>query len=296
MADFAKTELDRLQKIRDVNAASDVEYRLAETNWRRSEAENQRDALQLAALRTMAAVSYIGPKSILDYIDRKSFDKDSLLRQLDEAKTQLEIEKRNLARATIASPIDGVVLKRHETRRQFLPAGTPLLTLGRPDDMEVVAEVLTERAMRVSPGDKVEIYGEGLNAGPIAGTVLRVYPAGFRKISSLGVEQQRVNVAVRLERRPERLGVDFRVQVRIYYDSATGVPTLPRTALFRGEDGGWQAMVVRGGVVVIVPVKVGLMNDDEAQIVEGLAAADDVVARPSTDIVAGMRVKVQSVR
>jgi HlyD family secretion protein len=292
VADFAKTEVDRLRKLGESHAASDVEIRQAETNWRRSEAENQRDALQLAALRTLAAVSYIGPKSILDYIDRKSFDKESLQRQLDAAKAELEMEKRNLARATIESPIDGVVLNRHETRRQFLSAGTPLLTLGRLEDMEVIAEVLTERAMRISPGDPVEIYGEGIASGPLTGKVLRVYPAGFKKISSLGVEQQRVDVAVQLERRPERLGVDFRVHVRIFYDQASDVPTLPRTALFRGPDGGWRAMVVRDGVVAVAPVKVGLMNDDDAQIVEGLTIDDAVVAQPSTDITAGMRVEV----
>lgn len=291
VADFAKTEVDRLGKIHEVNAAADVEVRQAEMNRRKAEAENQSDALALAALRTLAKVSYIGPKSILDYIDRKSFERESFQRQLDEARTQLEMEERNLARATIVSPIDGVVLKRHETRRQYLPAGTPLLTLGKLDDMEVIAEVLTERAMRISPGDPVEIAGEGIPDGPLAGKVSRVYPAGFKKISSLGVEQQRVNVAVQLGRRPERLGVAFRVHVRIFYDQAENVPTLPRTAVFRGDNGQWRVMVVRNGITAMQPVKLGLMNEDSAQIVEGLTPTDAVVARPSREIVEGMRVK-----
>jgi HlyD family secretion protein len=202
--------------------------------------------------------------------------------------------KRNVSRATIESPVDGVVLKRHETRRQYLPAGTPLLTVGRLDDMEVVAEVLTERAMRISPGHPVEIYGEGIENGPLTGKVLRVYPAGFKKISSLGVEQQRVNVAVKLEHRPERMGVEFRVDVRIFYDEARNVPTLPRTALFRGEAGGWQVMIVRDGVTRVRTVKVGLMNEDMAQIAEGLGQQDEVVARPSREVGEGMKVRVLS--
>jgi HlyD family secretion protein len=290
VAEFAKSEVDRYEKISEQDAASERELRVAQTDYRKAEAEYRGDALELAALKTIAAVSYIGPKFITDYIDRKSFDVEIYSKQLEEAQAQLEIEKRNLARAEIKSPIDGVVLERHQTRRQYLSAGTPLLTVGRLDDIEVIAEVLTQRATRISPGDPVEIYGEAITDGPIAGRVLRVYPAGFKKISSLGIEEQRVNVAIKLDNRPERLGVGFRVQVRIFYDQAEGALVLPRTALTRTPDGGWEVMTVTEGRTHATPVRVGLMNDDEAQIVKGLSASDAVVARPSREIKPDMRV------
>ena len=47
----------------------------------------------------------------------------------------------------------------------------------------------------------------------------------------------RVKIAVKLDRRLERLGVGFRVYVRIFYDEAENAITLPRTCLFRGENG-----------------------------------------------------------
>ncbi len=74
-----------------------------------------------------------------------------------------------------------------------------------------LAEVLTQRATRIAAGDPVEVHGQAISDGPINGRVLRVCPAGFKKISSLGVEQQRVKVAVKLDRPPQRLGVGFRV-------------------------------------------------------------------------------------
>jgi HlyD family secretion protein len=291
VAEFAKSEVDRYEKISEQDAASERELRVAQTDYRKAEAEYRGDALELAALKTIAAVSYIGPKFITDYIDRKSFDIEIYRKQLEEARAQLEIEKRNLARAQIKSPIDGVVLERHQTRRQYLAAGTPLLTVGQLDDIEVIAEVLTQRATRISPGDPVEIYGEAITNGPIAGTVLRVYPAGFKKISSLGIEEQRVNVAIKLDHRPERLGVGFRVQVRIFYDQADGTLVLPRTALTRSPDGGWEVMTVQDDRTQTTAVDVGLMNDDEAQIVTGLSASDAVIARPSREIKPDMRVK-----
>ncbi len=291
VAEFARSEAKRIRKIAERDAATARELRVAETESRKAQAEYQSDRLELAALKTIAAVSYIGPKFIRDYIDRKSFELESTAKQLEEARAQLEIEKRNLGRAEIRCPIDGVVLQRYQTRRQFLQAGTPLLTVGRLDDMEVTAEVLTQRATRIKQGDPVEIFGEAIADGPVQGRVLRVYPAGFKKISSLGVEQQRVKVAVKLDKRPEKLGVDFRIHVRINYAEAADVLTLPRTALFRGERGEWQVMTVREGRTRLATVQVGLMNDDRAQIVKGIAAEDAVVARPSREIVPNMRVE-----
>ena len=208
-----------------------------------------------------------------------------------EAKTQLEIEQRNLTRAEIGAPSDGVVLQRHQTRRQYLTAGMPLLTLGQLDQMEVIAEVLTQRATRLKVGDPVDVFGQALPEGPIAGKVSRVYPAGFTKISSLGVEQQRVNVAVQLDERPVTLGVGFRVYVRIYHDQVDDALTLPRMCLYRSDDDGWLVMIVRDGRTELREVTIGLMNDDLAEIPRGLAPGDSVLSRPSREITDGLRVE-----
>jgi HlyD family secretion protein len=291
--DFARSEIDRLKRIAEGGTAAVAprELRQAETEMRRARAEYQSDGLELAALKTLQAVSYIGPKFMRDYIDRKSFELAELERQLAEAQAQCEIEKRNLARAEIQCPVNGIVLERHQTRRQYLGAGTPLLTIGDLDAMEVVADVLTERATRIVPGDPVEVYGEVIGAEPIPASVLRVYPAGFTKISSLGVEQQRVKVITKLDERPERLGTGFRVYVRIYYAEAADALILPRTAIFRGPSGDWQVMAVREGRTELRQVVLGILTDDKAQILEGLASDARVVAYPSRDVVAGMRVE-----
>jgi HlyD family secretion protein len=291
VAEFAETELNRILKNRETGAASDREIREAETNFRQTRAQNQSDALELAALKTVAAVSYIGPKFVTDTIDRKSFDLESTRNQLEEAKAELEIRKRDLSRAEIKSPITGVVLQRHQTRRQFLQAGTALLTIGRLEDLEIVADVLTQRATRILPDNPVEIFGEAITDEPLTGKVSRIYPAGFKKISSLGVEQQRVKVAIKLDQRPPRLGVAFRVQVRIFHDQADNALTLPRTAIFRTDAGGWAVMKVQNNITQQSPVEIGLMNDDTVQVLNGLSAKDWLVAHPSREITADMHVE-----
>ncbi|HOA73526.1 MAG TPA: efflux RND transporter periplasmic adaptor subunit [Phycisphaerae bacterium] len=291
--EFAESEVTRIQQLQEAGAAPPRELRQAETQVRQARADYRSDGLQVAALKTLAAVSYLGPKFITDFISQKRYDVQTYEQQRNQARAELEIARRNLERASITSPIDGVVLARHQTRRQYLAAGTPLLVLGRLEDLEVIAEVLTERAMQIAPGNPVEVFGEAFGQRVISGKVLRVYPAGFKKISSLGVEQQRVNVAIGIDERPERLGVGYRVYVRIKYAEANDALVLPRTALFRGGSGGWQVMIVRNGVTELRDVELGLRNDDKAQILTGLDLQDAVIAQPSREIVAGMRVAVE---
>lgn len=294
IADFAKSEADRLRDLRERDAATAREFRQAETEARRTRAEYRGDLLELAALKTLAAVSYIGPKFIHDYIDRKSFEQQRIQRELDEAQLDLEMRKRNLERAVMKSPIDGVVLSRQQTRHQYLAAGTPLLTLGRLEEMEVVADVLTERAMSLSIGNEVEITGEGLPAGGIKGRVTRIFPEGFKKVSSLGVEQQRVPVVIGFEDRPAALGAEYRVDVRIIHASVDDAVIIPRSALFRDADGNWRAFVVSSDVVRNQVLTLGIMNDREAEVRKGLSKGDQVVVAPSRDLEDGMRVKVEN--
>ncbi len=71
VAEFAHSEVERLRKLRETDAAADRELRQIETEYRKANAEYRSDLLELAALKTLAAVSYIGPKFIHDYEDRK---------------------------------------------------------------------------------------------------------------------------------------------------------------------------------------------------------------------------------
>jgi HlyD family secretion protein len=293
VTEFARSELDRVTALNEGHDVTDRELREATANYRRSEADHQGDVLTASALKTLATVSYLGPQFIRDYMDRKGFDIESLQNQLAEARTALDMEQRNLARAEIRSPIDGVVLERHQTRHQFLPAGTMLLRLGRLEDLEVVAEILTERATRLRPGNPVDIFGEALPTGVIHGKVTRIYPSGFQKISSLGVEQQRVLVAIQLDQRPPELGAEFRVQVRIFHAEAADALVVPRPALFRGPTGQWQLMLVDSGRLRVQDVTLGILNDEQAQITSGLSESAAVVARPARDLTEGLRVRTQ---
>jgi HlyD family secretion protein len=73
----------------------------------------------------------------------------------------------------------------------IVPPGEPLLELGDPGQLEIVTDLLSTDAVRVSAGARatIEQWGEDI---ALDATVRRIEPAGFTKISALGVEEQRV--------------------------------------------------------------------------------------------------------
>ncbi|MCH7472488.1 HlyD family secretion protein [bacterium] len=117
-----------------------------------------------------------------------------------DAHEQRKRRLRDRDRALLYSPVGGVVLKRHVSNERVLRAGEPLLEIGRLEDLEVGVDILTQDAASIEVGDPVAIEGPAVGNEPLKGSVARINPQGFTKVSSLGVEQQRVLVVVHFER------------------------------------------------------------------------------------------------
>ena len=118
-----------------------------------------------------------------------------------------------------------------------------LLKIGRWEDLEIEADVLSQELAPVKAGSAVDVSGPAIGTRPVVAHVTRIYPAGFTKISSLGVEQQRVKVVMRFGpadlarlRAEQGLGVDYRVRVRIFTAERSGTLSIPRSSLFRGAE------------------------------------------------------------
>lgn len=209
--------------------------------------------------------------------------------------------ERNLKRTRVESPVDGVVLKRHVWNEKVMTPGSPVLDIGDLEQLEATAEILTEEAVRIQPGDRVVILGEAVGDEPMMGTVRRIEPEAFTKMSSLGVEQQRVKVRIVFD--PEAfaaaqeegwtIGLNYRVRVRVITDEKEQAILIPRTALFRGEDGGWETFRVEKGRARLAPLKVGLANDFQAEVLEGLKPGDIVIDAPESGIADGVRVVME---
>jgi len=193
----------------------------------------------------------------------------------------------------VLSPIDGIVLKRLRESEGVVPVGEPLLEIGEPGRMEIVADLLSTDAVRVSPGAEVlvEQWGGGHT---LHGRVRRVEPSGFMKVSALGVEEQRVNVIVDFTdpREAARLGDGYRVEVRVVLWKEDDVLKVPVGALFRQGEG-WAVFLVEEGRVQRQTVELGQRNENDGQILSGLEAGATVVLHPPDTLTDGTRVTIR---
>lgn len=275
-----------------------LDVRAAERDYIRAKVDLATDQFIASAVKAISEAVDLGPKYVARWIDRKALEKDILIEQLTGARAELEKAKRDAGRALIESPVDGVVLSRLVDNRRILPADTPLLEIGDLSHLQITADVLSQDAVLIQPGQNVEIYGPAIGPGHVPGKVIRVDPKGLTKLSSLGVEQQRVDVKVafepdvlnRLKENGRTISLGYRVSVRIFTARKEKTLIIPRTALFRSAKGQWQVFTVQDQKARLVEVTVGLTNDRTAEILEGLDTGAEVIIAPPKSLTDGARV------
>lgn len=295
---YAAQRLQRTTKLVATNAIPLEEHEKAEVDKIDREVDRDKDQLNLRAMQAIQAAMQIWPREIEEWITRKKLEGDVLRHEKEEAEALLEKAKRDLQRGTLRSPVDGVVLQRFISNERALPAGEVLLTIGRLEDLEIEVDVLSEDAVAIHEGNLAEVRGPAVGPTPAQAVVQRIHPAGFTKLSSLGVEQQRVTVVLRfadgelrrLRVEGRQLGTEYRVRVRIFTAAAQDAVTVPRNAVFKGGDGRYQAFVVRDGRGRLVDVKLGVTNDERAQILSGVEADQQIILAPEYDLTDGARV------
>ena len=285
--------------------AADAAVKLAEAEVRRIEASLVFAKSELERAITLTKTDAISRKAL----DRAKLDVETNEAGLASAKAQLEV--RRSERASVAAraaepsndsvtshacciqlrtPVTGKILKIVQESEGVVAAGAPLVEIGDPLDLEVVADLLSTDAVRITAGARVRIDGWG--GAPVQATVTRVDPAGFVKVSALGIEEQRVRTTMDFADGPDvwgRLGHDYRVIVHVTTWSSNDALTVPVAALFRQGDV-WAVFAIREGRAQLTPIKIGQRNNRVAEVLSGLSAGDRVVLHPSDRVKNGVRV------
>lgn len=222
---------------------------------------------------------------------------ESALRQAEAELQEFPIgngANTNAVRAPVevTSPTGGRVLRVFEESTRVVAAGTPLLEIGDPADLEAIIEVLSRDGAAIAPGAKVELDQWG-GVQPLEGRVRLVEPAAFLKISALGVEEQRVIVVVDFVTPFEQrrsLGDQFRVEARIVVWESDNTLKVPAGALFRrGQD--WAAFILTNGRAELRRVQVGRTSGIEMQILDGLKDGEELILYPGDRVKPGQRVR-----
>lgn len=280
---------------------------LAEIELQRAET-----ALRLATSELERALRLYEPRVISESALQKIQNEVEMQRaQVETARATIGVRQAELASAearlmqpettgverqdccvNIHAPVDGVVLSVMAKSEQAVSAGAQIAEIGDPNRLEVVVDLLSADAIRVKPGARTSIVDWG-GDDALPGVVRRVDPAGFTKVSALGIEEQRVNAIIDLEENGGRLGHGYRVAAELTIWECERCVQVPIGTLFRNGNS-WNVFRVEGDRLRRTEVSIGRMNTEVAQVMDGLSPGDVVVMHPSDTVDEGTLVEVRN--
>ncbi|MEX2016411.1 MAG: efflux RND transporter periplasmic adaptor subunit, partial [Candidatus Hydrogenedentales bacterium] len=285
----AKRNYERAQSLIEEQVVSRTYFDEAQSRFNSLSEQYSQAQLEVQAAEKALQQAELAHTRIVESVDDNEYMREDFEAQIEAIEAQMASLRRDLKKTEVKAPVSGPVLSKEYESRRVLAAGTPVLTIGDPASLEIECDILSEDISRIRPGQAVEISGKALQDETIMGEVQRIYPAGFTKISALGVEQQRVKVIVEFDNETAQLRPGVRVDCRIITGQAEEAVAVPDRAVFR-EKGQWYVFKVDGSVAERTPVEVGLRNDDWAEIRSGLTVDDVIVAEPTNALAPGVRV------
>lgn len=187
----------------------------------------------------------------------------------------------------IRSPIDGTILQVERESGGPVAQGSPILDVGDTTQLEIMAEVLTQEAVALHARDEVIVQGWG--GGDLKGHIRLIEPSAFKKVSSLGVEEQRVRVLIDFDS-PSTMGEGYRVHCRLIAFRKEDRLLLPTAAMFRdGED--WAVFRVEKGKALKTKIVLEASSGATASVQSGLAEGSEVILYPGEAIQDGVSVQ-----
>jgi HlyD family secretion protein len=196
------------------------------------------------------------------------------------AQSQIDDIDLKLARTAVKSPVAGIVSARTAKIGAIATgAASPLFTVIRDGEIELKADVAEDAVLKLAPEQKVTVTLAG-GAAKLTGTVRLVEP-------TLDPQSRLGHVYIRFTE-PDKARAGMFASAEIVVAEKKGI-ALPLSAITTA-DGKTVARKVENGIVTLVPVETGIQDGQLVEIVSGLAAGDEVVAKAGAYVRDGDRI------
>ena len=190
---------------------------------------------------------------------------------LAQRKSETEIARQQLADTVIYSPIEGMIRLRSANVGQYVSSGAPIATVVQMSPLRLRTEVPEREAVGLRAGMPVRLTVEGAS-GVHQGRIARLSPSFDEVNRTLLVETEVANPSGTI-----RPGSFARAEI-VTSSSQRGL-MVPATSVvtFAGID---RVFTVTGDTVAEKRIKTGRRTDAGIEILEGIAAGDQVVLAP----------------
>ncbi|QRM56498.1 efflux RND transporter periplasmic adaptor subunit [Sinorhizobium sp. BG8] len=186
-----------------------------------------------------------------------------------------------LKRTAVKTPVAGVISAR-TAKVGAIAAGNaePMFSLIRDGEIELKADVSEEYIQKLAPGQKATVTLTGGHT-KLAGSIRLIEP-------TLDAQTRLGRVFIRIEQ-PEKARAGMFASAEIIAEEKDGL-VLPLSAVTTSRSQ-TVARRVKDGVVEMVKVETGIQDGEVIEIVDGLAAGDEVVAKAGAYVRDGDRIK-----
>jgi multidrug efflux pump subunit AcrA (membrane-fusion protein) len=206
--------------------------------------------------------------------------------QLESAKGKYLGATVQLSYSEIRSPINGVITDRPLYPGEMAAAGTPLLTVMDVSQVIARAHIPQPDAALLKLGDKATITTPGEDQ-PTEGKITVISPA-------LDPNSTTVEVWVQAKNPEQRLKPGTSVRLSMLARTISDALVIPAASLLTAEDGTTSVMLAGSdNRAHQKPVKVGVRQGDDVQILEGVQASDRVVASGAYGLPDNTQIKVE---
>ncbi|NUO77163.1 MAG: efflux RND transporter periplasmic adaptor subunit [Lysobacter sp.] len=247
--------------------------RAGQTLVRLDSARSELQAAQTAAQMRKLEANYARSKQLAEQRLLSANDNDQLRFDLENARAANRLANLELSYASVQAPISGVIASRSIKTGNFVQINTPIFRIVDTSRLEATLNVPERELATLKAGLPVQLAVDALPGKVFQGTVDRVAPVvdsgsgTFRVVCSFeggGTLQ------------PGMFG-----RIRIDYDNRADALVVPRIALLEDE-GDPAVFVVRNAKAARVPVKLGYLDGEWAEVRAGIKQGDQVVIAGKT--------------
>ncbi|MCD1258779.1 efflux RND transporter periplasmic adaptor subunit [Paenibacillus athensensis] len=223
-----------------------------------------------------------------ELLQRQETSLDKLDLQTEGAQLKIRELQRKLGDYRLTAAISGIVTGLDVKPGQWVNPGQQALTVMNVRKLKVKSYLNELDAGKVTKGQAVTITGDAF-AGEYPGMVEFVSPVAGPADS--GSRDPMVEMEISLDNPAERLRPGYQVSVALTIKGEERL-LVPAAALERGAEHAYVYKVV-DGKAVRVPVKLGRDDDERAEVVEGLAEGDEIIAELPAQPLDGKKVKLR---
>lgn len=247
-----------LRVAEDTKLTADSDLEIAETQLSKARSDWERNK-KLFDAKTISIDTYEVAQVALKNAHASKRKFDALVRynqtKVKQAEVALEIAKKNLADSIVKAPFDAVVIAKYKEEKEYVSAGTPIVSLENHEELEISTIISAVYHHRISHNTPFEIYFNNEH----------ICQAKPRYISSSIQSSSRTfEIQANLPKNTKIVSGTL-CEIDIILEEHDGMG-LPRNAVLVRQGGKYVAYEAVNGKAKAVTVEVGIMSGGFAEI------------------------------